>query len=215
MIEIAEANKDRGPKPRSENCWIGNSAPQFEWRDTCADAEGKGPGCHLGCLIICEGPGHHSCQICLSRLWQIRPLISYLLPQNLAMVTHATVTPSLYYRNCFYVGLSLRLTQKLLVADAECCCTPANRIACVGEHSAGAVPSALATNLKVLVLTFKALYSLRQVYLRTASFLMCPRHPFAHCIIISWLFLIQKMSGLPQPEPSQLWHCPGGIASHW
>lgn len=76
----------------------------------------------------------------------------------MATVVHALVTTDLYYCNAVYVGLRMKVVQRLLFTQ--------NVVACVftgARHSIGPLLQRLhwlLVQLKLLVMTFKALYSL-------------------------------------------------------
>ncbi|XP_077781511.1 uncharacterized protein LOC144327186 [Podarcis muralis] len=103
-------------------------------------------------------------------LRQAKQLAPYLSRPDLATVIHATVTSRLDYCNSLYVGLPLRLTQKLQQVQYAAArlltgSLPRDHIHPV-LYQLHWLPVEYRIRFKVLVLTFKALYGLGPLYLR-------------------------------------------------
>ena len=113
-------------------------------------------------------------QLAFFHLRRIRQLAPYLSRPDLATVIHATVTSRLDYCNSLYAGLPLKLTQKLqrvqnAAARLLTGSLPRDHIHPV-LYQLHWLLVEYRIRFKVLVLTFKALYSLEPSYLRDHLF---------------------------------------------
>lgn len=115
----------------------------------------------------------------LRLLWQ---LCSFLDNRDLAMVIHALVISSLNYYNTVQVGLPLKMSRKLQLVQNSATRT---------HLQAGAswkyitpvlqefhwLPTSFCTQIKVLVMTFKALHGLKAGYLSDCILQYDPAQP--------------------------------------